>query len=188
MPETVSEVRSLLTYPFMKWTLFILLLLVAPALLFLVMAFMFMPAIFFAAGIVFMIPKALVPAHTMETLTFMGFFAVHLLIYVGLFLLVSVVAAKLLYLIGNPTARNAAFAVVCLGVASVALFPLYGSGGHGPVKWHSLLGFFQEVNSDYGPYTVAIVYGAFLICLAAWVLYGKRRGNRIRGDRQRESN
>ena len=37
----------------MKWTLFTLLLLIAPALLFLIQAFMFIPAIFFAAGILY---------------------------------------------------------------------------------------------------------------------------------------
>ena len=110
-----------MTYSVMKWALFTLLLLVAPALLFLVMAFMFMPAIFFAAGILYMIPKALVPAHTSETLTFIGFFGLHLLIYVGLYYLISVAAAKLLFLIRNARARNAAFTVVCIGVVVVGI-------------------------------------------------------------------
>ncbi len=37
----------------MKWTHFTLLLLIAPALPFLIQAFMFVPAIFFAAGILY---------------------------------------------------------------------------------------------------------------------------------------
>jgi hypothetical protein len=162
----------------MKWALFTLLLLIAPALLFLVMAFMFMPAIFFAAGILYMIPKALVPAHTSETLTFIGFFGLHLLIYVGLYYLIAVAAAKLLFLIRNARARNAAFAFLFIGVVALALFPVYGSGGHGPAEWRSLPGVFQEVNNDYGPYTVAIVYGAFFLCLAALWLYRRHRRKR----------
>jgi hypothetical protein len=108
----------------MKWTLFTVLFLFAPALLFMVMAVMFMPAIFFAAGIFAMIPKVAVPAHTSETLVFIGFFGVHLLVYVGLYWLISMVLAKILSLIRNPVARNVAFAAVCLGVASVGLFPV----------------------------------------------------------------
>jgi len=148
----MSESRSAVTYPLVKWTLFTLLMLMAPALLFLVMAFMLIPAIFFAAGIVYMIPKALVPSQTMETLTFIGFFGVHLLIYVGFYYLISVIGAKLLFLIRNPTTRNTAFAFVCFGLMIVTLLPVYGGGGHGPVRWNTLLGVFHEVNRDYGPY------------------------------------
>lgn len=178
--ELVREDQSILTYPFMKWTLFSVLLLFAPALLFLVMAFMFMPAIFFAAGLIYMIPKAVVPSQTSETLVFIGFFGVHLLIYVGLYLLISIVCAKLLFLIRNPIARNAVFAVVCLGVASLGLFPIYGSGGHGPVTWATLLDVFKEMNDNYGRYSVVLAYGTYFICLAAVLLYRKRHRNRVR--------
>ena len=184
----MSKDQSALTYFLMKWILFTLLLLFAPALLFLVMAFMFIPAIFFAAGIFYMIPKAVDPSRASETLVFIGYFGVHFLIYVGIYNLISMVCAKLLFLIRNPIKRNVAFAVVCLGVASVALLPVYGSGGHGPVTWNTLLDVFQEVNRDYGPYTVVMVYGLSLICFAAVLLYRKRRRNRIRGDQPREIN
>ena len=172
----------------MRWTLFTVLLLIAPALLFLVMAFMFIPAIFFAAGIFYMIPKAVDPSRTSETLIFIGYFGVHLVIYVGIYILISTACAKLLFLIRNPTTRNAAFAIVCLGVASGALFPVYGSGGHGPATWNTLLDVFQEVNRDYGRYTVVMVYGSYLICLAALLLYRKHRRNRIKGDQPRVIN
>lgn len=170
-----SEDPVALTYPVMKWTLFTVLFLFAPALLFMVMAVMFMPAIFFAAGIVAMIPKVAVPAHTSETLVFIGFFGVHLLVYVGLYWLISMVLAKILSLIRNPVARNVAFAAVCLGVASVGLFPVYGSGGHGPMTWETLLGVFKGVNDDYGPFSVAAVYGAYFLGLAAVLIHRKRR-------------
>jgi hypothetical protein len=60
-------------------------------------------------------------------------------------------------------------------VASVGLFPVYGSGGHGPMTWETLLGVFKGVNDDYGPFTVATVYGAYFLGLAALLLYRKRR-------------
>ena len=59
-----------MNYRSIKWIIFTALSLTAPAMLFLVMAVMFMPAIFFVAGIVYMIPKAFAPGHTGETLSF----------------------------------------------------------------------------------------------------------------------
>jgi len=178
--QTVSKGQSVATYPFVKWTLFTLLMLIAPSLLFLVMAFMFVPAIFFAAGIVYMIPKALVPSQTMETLTFIGFFGVHLLVYAGVYYLLSVIGAKLLFLVRNPTTRNTAFAVVCLGVMLMALLPVYGGGGHGPIRWNTLLDVFHELNRDYGPYTVLAVYGSYVVCVAALMGYRKHRRGKIK--------
>ena len=80
----MREDRSVMSYRLMKWALFTVLLLTAPALLFRVQVVMFIPAIFFAAGILFMIPKAVVSSSSMETLTFIGIFGVHLLIYAGI--------------------------------------------------------------------------------------------------------
>ena len=176
------------SYPLMKWTLFTALLLIAPALLFLVQVFMFIPVIFLAAGILFMIPKAVVTSHTMETLTFIGFFGVHLLIYAGMYLLISMVCAKLLFLIRNPITRNAAFAFVCLGVMSVTLFPVYGSGGHGPATWGSLFDLFQEVNSGYGPYTVVIVYGSYLVFISTLLVYRRHQRNRMTSGKIQRAN
>lgn len=179
----MSEDRSILSARVMRWTLFSLLFLIAPALLFLVQAFMFIPTVFFAAGILYMIPKLLNLSHFMETLVFMGFFAVHLLIHAGVYLLISAICAKLLSLIPNIAARGTVFAILCLSVASLALFPFYGSGGHGGTRWLVLLDVFQEVNRDYGSYTVALTYGAFFACLFAWIAIGKRRRNKIQNDR-----
>jgi glucan phosphoethanolaminetransferase (alkaline phosphatase superfamily) len=171
-----------------KWTLFTLLMLIAPSLLFLVMAIMFVPAIFFAAGIVYMIPKALVPSQTMETLTFIGFFGAHLLVYAGFYYFISVIGAKLLFLVRNPTTRNTAFAVVCLGVMLMALLPVYGGGGHGPIRWNTLLDVFHELNRDYGPYTVLVVYGSYIICVAALLAYRKHRRNKPASARPHRTN
>jgi hypothetical protein len=164
----------------MKWTLFTVLFLFAPALLFMVMAVRFMPAIFFAAGIFAMIPKVAVPAHTSETLVFLAFFGVHLLVYVGLYWLLSMVLAKILFLIRSPIARNALFVLLCLGVASLGLLPIYGSGGHGPMNWETLADVFKEVNDGYGRFSVATVYGAYFLGLAAVLIHRKRRRDRVR--------
>ena len=169
----MSESQSAMSYSLMKWVLFAVLMLTAPALLFLIQVFMIVPAIFFAAGIVFMIPKAVLSSSFMETFTFIGFFVVHLAVYAGIFMLVSMVVAKLLSLISSSMTRNAAFAVTCVGIASVTLFPIYGGGGHGPSYRGTLLYVFDEVNRDYGSFTVVIVYGSVLIFGVAMWLYRK---------------
>lgn len=163
-----------------------MLLLIAPALLFLVQAFMFIPAIFFAAGILYMIPKATLASHSSETLAFIGIFGIHLFVYAGVYILLSIIMARLLFLIRSPRFRNLAFGVVCLSVVSLALFPIYASGGHGPVTRATLFDVFREVNQGYGPYTVVIVYGFCLVCLAALFLYRHLRRNRVRGDKSLE--
>ena len=77
-------------YRSVKWTIFFGLSLTAPAMLFLVMAVMFMPAIFFVAGIAYVIPKAFSPGSTGESLTFIVILGVHALVYAGLYYVVSV--------------------------------------------------------------------------------------------------
>lgn len=86
-------------YRSIKWIIFTGLSLTAPAMLFLVMAVMFMPAIFFVAGIGYVIPKAFSPGHASESLAFIVILGIHALIYAGLYYGVSVLFAKAITLI-----------------------------------------------------------------------------------------
>jgi hypothetical protein len=90
------------------------------------------------------------------------------------------VLAKILFLIRSPIARNALFVLLCLGVASLGLLPIYGSGGHGPMTWETLADVFKEVNDGYGRFSVATVYGAYFLGLAAVLIHRKRRRDRVR--------
>jgi hypothetical protein len=110
-------------YRSMKWTIFTLLSLTAPAMLFLVMAVMFMPAIFFVAAIGYMIPKALTPGHTAETMSFIVIFGIHALVYAGLYYGVSVVLAKVITMIKARVVRNSVIAAFCLGLGFLTQFP-----------------------------------------------------------------
>jgi len=49
------------------------------------MVIMFMPAAFFWAGFIYMIPKLFVSGHTAETLSFMIIFGLHVLVYTGIY-------------------------------------------------------------------------------------------------------
>jgi len=60
-----------MSYLTIKWTIFVALFLTVPAMLFLVQAVIFFPAIFFLAGIVFMVQKTLINLGSHDTLTFL---------------------------------------------------------------------------------------------------------------------
>jgi glucan phosphoethanolaminetransferase (alkaline phosphatase superfamily) len=165
-------------YRSIKWTLFTVLSLTAPAMLFLVMAVMFMPAIFFVAAIGYMIPKAFSPGHTAETLSFIVIFGIHALVYAGLYYGVSVVLAKAITLIKGRFIRNCVIAAFCLGLVFLTQFPVYGAGGHGPMRWYPLSKLLDDFNNSYGAGTVEIVYGAAILLLCGIGLVRKLRKNR----------
>ena len=165
-------------YQSIKWTLFTVLSLTAPAMLFLVMAVMFMPAIFFVAGIGYMIPKAFSPGHTAETLSFIVIFGIHALVYAGLYYGVSVVIAKVISMIKGRFVRNCVIAAFCLSLVFLTQFPVYGAGGHGPMRWYPLSKLLDDFNKSYGAGTVEIVYGAAILLLCGIGLVRKLRKNR----------
>ena len=162
-----------------RWTLFVGMFLTLPTLLFLVQAVMFLPAVFYVAGIVYMIPKAFASASAGEMLAFLLFFGVHLVIYCALFLAIASVLAMLLARIPSPVARHAAVALLCCAMLAVTFFPLYGGGGHGPIRWVTLPGLIEEVERDYGSGSTLAVYGGAVLTIVA--LAGFRRWRRRTG-------
>ena len=66
---------------------------------------MFLPAIFFAAGVLVVLPKLLVPGHAAESAWFLLFLGVHLLVYGGLYYLISLLLAKAISFIEAPRGR-----------------------------------------------------------------------------------
>ena len=157
-------------YRSIKWIIFTGLSLAAPAMLFFVMAVMFMPAIFFVAGIGYVIPKAFSPGHTGESLSFIVILGIHALAYVGLYYLVSVLFAKITMMIKRRFVRNFIIAAFCIGLVSMTRFPIYGGGGHGPIRWHPLSKLLGDFNTSYGDGTVEIVYGATILLLCGIML------------------
>ena len=164
-------------YRSIKWTIFTVLSLTAPAMLFLVMAVMFMPAIFFVAGIGYVIPKAFIPSHTAESLSFIVILSIHVLVYAGLYYGVSVLLAKAINMINVRFVRNCVIAAFCLGLAVLTQFPVYGAGGHGPMRWYPLSKLLDDFNKSYGTGTVEIVYGATILLLCGIVLIRKFKKN-----------
>jgi hypothetical protein len=57
-------------------------------------------------------------------------------------------------------------------------FPVYGAGGHGPMRWYPLSKLLDDFNKSYGAGTVEIVYGAAILLLCGIGLVRKLRKNR----------
>ena len=167
-----------MNYRSIKWIIFTVLSLTVPAMLFLVMAIMFMPAIFFAAGIGYVIPKAFMPGQTTESLSFIIILGLHTLVYAGLYYGVSVLIAKAISMIKMRFVRNCILVAFCLGLVVVTQFPVYGGGGHGPVRWQSLPELLGGFNKSYGTGSVEIVYGATILLMCGIILIGKFKKNR----------
>lgn len=159
-----------ITYRSIKWIIFTALFLTIPALLFLGMAFMFMPAVFYVAGIGYVIPKLFRPGHANESFAGIVMLGIHVLVYAGIYYGVSVMVAKVITMIKNRVARLCTLGAFILSLGLMTQFRIYGSGGESPIKWVSLTEFLIEINKSYGPGTVLIVYGT-AICLCVFLLF-----------------
>lgn len=148
----------------------------APAFVFLFQAFLVVPPLFVLAGILVMVPRALEPAQAPEALTFMAFFAAHLVIFSGFYWGIARGVAALISRIRNTGMRSAALAFALGAAASVPFLPVYGFGVMTKPTWGPLWLVMGTVNESYGRHAVAVVYGAFLLLAAAWALYRRRRG------------
>jgi hypothetical protein len=74
--------------------------------------------------------------------------------------------------------RNCIVAVFCAGLVFMTRFPIYGGGGHGPIRWHPLSKLLGDFNKSYGAGTVEIVYGAAILLLCGTILIRKLKKNR----------
>ena len=162
-----------MSYHTIKWILFTALFLTVPAMLFLVQAVMFFPAIFFAAGILYMIPKTIIHLGGHDTIPFMIIFLIHLAIYFVIFYLISVIAAKVISKIPSANVKNIIVGIILAGLLILTQFPVYGAGGHGPMKWVNLQEFMADINKMYGSFTALGVYG-FTAAIIACVLFLRR--------------
>ncbi|NIO10271.1 MAG: hypothetical protein GTO40_20615 [Deltaproteobacteria bacterium] len=164
-----------LNYNFIKWIVFTVLSLTVPAVLFLVMAVIFMPAVFFAGGIGYVIPKLLIPKSSGESFWFILIMAVHLTVYGAVYYGVSTLAAKAITRLRGWGPRIIALLTLCSALIFSTTFRIYGGGGHGPIRWKSLWDFWAEINNSYGAWTVQTIYVAAILVLTGYLLAKNRR-------------
>ncbi len=165
-----------INYRSIKWIIFTALFLTIPAMLFLGMAVMFMPAVFFVAGIGYVIPKLFRPGHANESLGSIAILGIHVLVYAGIYYGISVIVAKAITIIKNRVARLCTIMALILSLVLMTQFRIYGSGGEGPIKWVSLTEILIDMNKSYGAGTVPMVYGtAIFLCVI--LLFQKPKKN-----------
>jgi len=165
-----------LNYHNVKWVLFTVLMVTVPSLLFLVMVIMFMPAVFILAGTVYVIPKLFAPGQAAESLSFIIILGGHGLLYAGIYYVIAVLLAKVIVRLKSFVARVSILSFLCLGLGLLAFLPVYGGGGHGPMRWRTLTQFLNEINMLYGAGAIPIVYGATLLFLGGYLLIKNRKG------------
>ena len=173
--------RPAFTTPVMKWGLFAVLFLVAPAPVIVFKTYMTGPVVFVAASLVSLIAEALRPSGTAHA-QIVGYFAIHLLLYAGFYYLAAVVIAKGLSFVANRRVRAFAFAALALGAALMAVLPVYGGAGTHGGAWGPINFFFAKLNdSHFGPNAALTIYGPLLLCLGAGALVRMVRWRRARG-------
>ena len=158
-------------YSAVKWTLFSVLFLTVPAMLFLVQAVIFLPAIFFLAGTIIAISK-MFSGKFGEPLAFIAFLGVHLVVYSAIYYGISVGLAKGISIIRSGRARNVIVSIVALGLGALTQLPVYGGGGHGPIRWGSLS---AALGKDYGPGAVLIVYIPAILLVSLLLIVRQRK-------------
>lgn len=141
-------------YTAIKWIVFVMLLLTVPAVLFLIQVVFFVPAIFFLAGMIGMVAKVS-SGNLGELGVSIAFFGVHLFVFGGLYYGLSALVAKVISAVTSPAVRAAIVATLMLGLGALILMPIYGGGGHQPVKWVTL---FSLLEPSYGPAAIPLVY------------------------------
>ena len=170
--EEYLVLMEAITYRTIKWIILTILFLTIPAILFLGMAVMFMPAVFFVVGIGYVISKLFKPGPANESLMFIAILSIHVLVYAGIYYGISVIVAKAITLIKNRVARLSTLVAFCLGLVFMTQFRIYGSGGESSIKWVSLTKILIDINKSYGAGIVPIVYGT-AICLCLILLVRK---------------
>jgi hypothetical protein len=151
----------------MKWVLFAAFFAMAPAPVIVFESFMTGPVIFVAANVISLIRDALGPAGA-AGVEIVGFFLVHLAIYLFLYGLAASAAAKGLSLIGNAAMRGAACAALVALIGLVGILPLYGGAGIHRGAWGSIVFFFRVLDrSHFGPDAAVTIYGPAVLAFGA---------------------
>lgn len=169
------------SYGAMKWGLMAVLFCIAPAPVIVFQSFQTGPVIFVAATLVALAADAMRPTGAAGA-EIIGFFAVHLAIYLFLYGVAASAVAKALTFIADPWARGVAFAGLAMAAGGVAFLPLYGGAGlyggaFGPITF-----FFRVLNrSHFGPDAVLAIYGPAALILGVvvavwWIGRARARG------------
>jgi len=155
--------------------LFAALLLAAPALLTLIQAVFVLPPVFLLAGTLVMLVKT-IEAPGSENVTFLAFFAVHFLVFAGLYWLVAFLVAKLGARFLSARGRTVLLGVCLAGLAALTQAPLFGGAGDGPMRLGPLQFLLADLARSYGTAAVIALYLVFPALFAVLLAWRRRRG------------
>jgi hypothetical protein len=114
---------------YIKVILFWSLVATLPGFIFLIQVVMFMPANMMFAYIVLGISEGL------DGFGMVLFFTACFVVTIGIWAILTILLAKLVCLVKQSAARNMVLLVVVMILIYLAFLPIYGSGGHGPMRW-----------------------------------------------------
>lgn len=154
--------------------LFIALLLLAPALLFLVQVIFVVPPAALLAGAGYVTAKACAGAPLRQSLLFLAFLLLHLVLFGGLYYLLAWLLARLTRSLSGR--GRALIQLLLLGIlAGISQLPIYGSGGHGPAHLGTLQALVASLQKSYGP-GAGVALGLTALALLLLALHRHRQG------------
>lgn len=155
-----------------RTVLFVALLLVAPALLYLVQVVFIVPPVFLLAGLVYTLKKAVAAGFSTEQLAFLAFFLVHFLLFAGAYWLLAGLLGRLARLVPRGPACYGLLVLVLAALGGLTQLPIYGGGGHGPARLGPLQHLLIGLEQSYGPGSMLTVYlsalGLVVIVWGGW--------------------
>lgn len=158
--------------------LFIALLLVAPAILFLVQVVFIVPPVVLLAGLVYLLKKIAAGGLGLDNLTFLAFLLIHLAIFGGMYWLLAWVFGKLARLLAPGLPRCIFLGLLLAGLACLSQLPIYGGAGHGPARLGPLQTLLAALTRSYGDHSALILSltaGTLVAAAAIWTIRRRRR-------------
>lgn len=161
-----------------RHALFLALVLIAPALVFLIQVVFIIPTALIPTGIVYMFLKMADSGLRMESLWISLFFGLHALIFIGLYWMLAWLLARLLASRAALALRLTLAGLVAGALIRVALLPVYGGGGHGPMHLSPLPEFLGSLIRQYdlrGLVAALITLAALALLPPLWRVWRRRR-------------
>jgi len=97
------------------------------------------------------------------------------LLYASIYYAIAVLVAEAIVWMKSFVARLSVLSLLCLGLGLLSMLPIYGGGGHGPMRWRTLGEFLKELNTLYGAGAIPMVYGVTFLFLVGYLLVINRK-------------
>ncbi|MCW8907119.1 MAG: hypothetical protein OQL28_07705 [Sedimenticola sp.] len=114
-----------------------------------------LPGVIFLVQVVILMPANMMFAYLVlglwegpNELGMVLFFGICFLVTLGIWAILATLLARLVCLVKKAPSRNLLLGIVVSALLLLLFLPVYGSGGHGPMRWVTAAGF-EETRFDY---------------------------------------